>query len=166
MFGLTQLGISHTAISLIAVATGVICLARQHSISMRTTAGQIYVWTTAVTCLTGFGIFQHGGFGKPHVLGIVTLVTLAIAVLAERKKAFGAKSAYVEVVAYSATFLFHMIPAATETFTRLPAGSPVFSSADDPTLAHITGLFFFIFLAGASLQVAQLRSARKPVLVE
>jgi len=165
MFGLTPLGIFHTAISVIAVMTGIVCLAKQHAISMRTTAGQIYAWTTVVTCLTGFGIFQHGGFGKPHVLGIVTLVTLAIAVLAERKRVFGAKSDYIEVVAYSATFLFHMIPAVTETFTRLPAGSPVFSSPDDPTLTHVTGLFFLIFLAGAGLQVAHLRSARGQVLV-
>jgi len=34
---------------------------------------------TAITSPTGFGIFQHGGFGKPHVLGIVTLLVLAIA---------------------------------------------------------------------------------------
>ncbi len=34
---------------------------------------------TILTCVTGFGIFQHGGFGKAHMLGIITLVVLAIA---------------------------------------------------------------------------------------
>jgi hypothetical protein len=40
----------------------------------------VYIWTTVLTCLTGFGIFQHGGFGKPHALGVITLLVLAAGV--------------------------------------------------------------------------------------
>jgi uncharacterized membrane protein len=162
MLGLTFLGEVHTAISLIAVAAGVVCLVRDKAISRRSAAGRIYVWTTILTCLTGFCIFQHGGFGKPHVLGIITLVALAIADLAERRRSFGAYSGDVEVVAYSATFLFHMIPALTETFTRLPAGNPVFAGPDDPILAKITGMFALIFVAAAALQVRHLRRSGFP----
>jgi len=79
MFGLTQLGVIHTAISLIAVAAGLIALLRDREISPRNTLGKVYVITTVLVCLTGFGIFQHGGFGKPHVLGIITLIVLGIA---------------------------------------------------------------------------------------
>ena len=111
MSGLTNLGVFHTAISLVAVGAGVICLVRDKAISQRSLAGKVYVWMTVITCLTGFGIFQHGGFGKPHALGVLTLVALAVATLAERRRQFGERSRQVEVVAYSMTFLFHMIPA-------------------------------------------------------
>ena len=51
--------------------------------------------TAVLVCLTGFGIFQHGGFGKEHALGIVTLLVLALAVYAERSQLSGRWTAYV-----------------------------------------------------------------------
>ena len=121
-FGLTPLGVMHTAISLVAVAAGDRRLSSATRRSPGSGVGKVYVWTTVLTCLTGFGIFQHGGFGKPHMLGILTLVVLGIAVLAGRCTLLGRASAYMEMVGYSLTFFFHMIPGVTETFTRFPAG--------------------------------------------
>ena len=84
--GLTSLGLVHTAISLIAVFAGIVALLRYKEITLRTGWGQVFVWTTVLTCLTGFGIFQHGGFGKPHVLGIITLLVLGVAEFARRDR--------------------------------------------------------------------------------
>ena len=64
MAGLTNLGIFHTAISLIAVAAGLIAFARNCRIVPNSLCGRTYVVTPVITCLTGFGIFEHGGFGK------------------------------------------------------------------------------------------------------
>ncbi|TMH72537.1 MAG: hypothetical protein E6H51_11540, partial [Betaproteobacteria bacterium] len=89
MFGLTPLGVIHTAISLIAVAAGLIALIRDKEISPRNMLGKTYVIATVITCLTGFGIFQHGGFGKPHTLGIITLIVLAVAYVAGYTKLYG-----------------------------------------------------------------------------
>src|SRR5215207_1495172 len=125
IYGLTYLGVLHTAISLTAVAAAVIAFFRDKEIIAASTLGKVYIWATVVTCLTGFGIFQHGGFGKPHALGIITLLVLGVAALAERTRCFGRLSRYVAVVSYSATFFFHMIPAMTETTTRLPVGAPL-----------------------------------------
>src|SRR6186713_3027038 len=108
MLGLTTLGIVHTAISLVAVAAGVISFIRDKEITGRNRLGQIYIWTTVITCLTGFPIMQHGGFGAPHVTGIITLLALVAAWQASREKWFGRASRHVEIVSYSATFLFHM----------------------------------------------------------
>ncbi len=156
MFGLTQLGVFHTAVSLIAVGAGVIALLRDRKITSKNTLGKVYVIATVITCLTGFGIFQHGGFGKAHVLGIITLVVLGVAWLAEYTSTFGRASPYVATVSYSATFLFHMIPAITETTTRLPPGAPLLPNADAPALQAATGVLFVLFLIGATLQVRAL----------
>ena len=77
MLGLTPLGAIHTAISIVAVGAGAIALSRDGLISPINRLGKTYIVATAITCLTAFGIFQHGGFGKPHVLGILTLIVLA-----------------------------------------------------------------------------------------
>lgn len=160
MLGLTQLGIVHTAISLVAVAAGAIALVRDGRIASRNTLGRIYVITTVLTCLTGFGIFQHGGFGKPHALGVLTLLVLGVAAAAEYRGVFGRAAAHVATVAYSMTFFFHWIPAITETSTRLPPGRPLLPNAEAPELQVVTAVLFVLFLVGAFLQVRRLRAER------
>ncbi len=158
MFGLTSLGIVHTAISLVAVVAGVIALLRDGRITPTNTLGRVYLWTTVLTCLTGFGIFQHGGFGKPHALGVLTLLVIAGALLTARGGWFGQASAAVVTVAWSATFLFHLIPAITETSTRLPLGAPLLPNADAPQLQVATAILGLLFVVGAVWQVRRLRA--------
>ena len=160
-YGLTWLGTIHTATSLVAVAAGLIALWRDHQITLDNRLGRVYVVTTALTCLTGFGIFQHGGFGKPHVLGIITLIVIGIATLAGYTRLFGRASPYVETVSYSMTFFFHMIPGITETSTRLPLGAPLLANADAPELQVATAVLFVLFLIGATLQVLRLRAQNR-----
>jgi len=159
MFGLTLLGTIHTLLSLVALATGFACLARDGRIEAGQRLARIYLWATVATCVTGFGIFRHGGFGPPHVLGVITLVVLAFAAWPGGARVFGARWRYVTTVAYSLTLFFHMVPGVTETFTRLPAGRPLFTGPDDPALQPVAGVLFLVFLAGAALQVVQMRRA-------
>lgn len=160
MSALTPLGIVHTAISLAAVAAGVVALARHGQIAWGGRSGRVYVIGTLLTCLTGFGIFQHGGFGKPHALGVVTLLVLGFACWAERRQWAGSVARLAAPVAYSTTLFLHMIPAVTETFTRLPAAAPVFSNPEDPALQRVIGIVFVVFAIGLVLQVRQLRRKR------
>ncbi|MBP6901451.1 MAG: hypothetical protein KBC73_15250 [Burkholderiaceae bacterium] len=164
MFGLTSLGLIHTAIGLVALVAGAAALLRHGAISPRDgRAGQVYLGATLFTCLTGFGIFQHGGFGPPHALGLLTLLVLALAELAERRAPFGTASVYVSTVAYSLSFFLHFIPGTTETFTRLPQGAPLFTGPDDPALQKVVGTLFLVFVLGAGLQVRHLRAQRAPL---
>ena len=161
ILGLTTLGTFHTAIASIALGAGIVALFRHREISLRTMAGQIYVLTTVIVCLTGFGIFQHGGFGKPHILGIITLAVLGIAAIAGYTRLFGRLSPYVEAVSYSATFFFHMIPTITEGSNRLPPGAPLLTSPEAPELQTATAILFVLFLIGATLQVLRIRGVRR-----
>jgi len=160
MFGLTQLGVIHTAISLVAVGAGIVALLRDGLITSRNSLGMIYVIATVLTCFTGFGIFQHAGFGKAHLLGVVTLVVLGVAALAEYTRTFGRVGIQVATLSYSATFLFHWIPAITEAATRLPPGTPLLPNADAPELQIATGVLVVLFLLGAFVQLRQLREVR------
>ncbi|WP_428422122.1 hypothetical protein [Methylibium sp.] len=161
MLGLTTIGVFHTAIGLAALASGVIALAQDGQISPRRRAGRIYLVATLVTALTGFGIFQHGGFGPPHVLSVLTLVALAVGTVAAMSSAFGRASPYVQVVSYSITFLFHLIPGVTETSTRLPPGAPLVASAEAPELQAVYALLFVLLAIGLTLQIRRLRASAR-----
>lgn len=160
-FNLSALGAFHTAIGLFAVAAGIVAFARYGAIGLTTLPGRVYFWATLVTVLTGFGIFRHGGFGNPHVLGVLTLIVLAIAIVAGRTQVFGRSSQYVQTVSYSLSFFFHFIPGTAESLTRLPLGAPLASHPEAPIVQGVVGGFFAMFLVGATLQVMKIRAARK-----
>lgn len=157
MFGLTMLGTIHTAISIAAVIAGFVALVRYRQITTRDGAGLAFAIGTLLSCLTGLPIFQHGGFGPPHALAILTLIVLAVAYAGERAK-LGRASRYIAVLGFSFALFLHFIPGTVETLTRLPAGAPYLANADDPKAQPIIGVFFLIFVVGAVLQLRRLRS--------
>lgn len=158
MFGLTSIGFVHTLLGLVALIAGAYCFIRDGAISARSSAGQVFIWTTALTCLSSFGVFQRGGFNIAHSLGVMTLLALAVAIVVERSQVLGNWSPYVATVSFSLTYFFHWIPGTTETFTRIPLGAPLFSSPEDPNLEKTVGVLFLLFLIGAAVQVRKLRS--------
>lgn len=157
IYGLTHLGVFHTGISLIALAAGIVLLVRDGAIGIRDAWGKTYWVATFISCVTSLGIFQHGGFGKPHILALLTLGALALALIAGKTALLGRFSPYVETVCYSATFLFHLIPGITETTTRLPLSAPLLPGPEAPELQAAAGVLFLLFLVGAGWQVWRLR---------
>ncbi|MGH8617025.1 MAG: hypothetical protein ACREUW_04990 [Burkholderiales bacterium] len=157
MLGLTPLGTIHTLVGLVAVLAGIVALFRDKAISPRNGVGRLYIVTTVITCLTAFGIFQHGGFGKGHLLAILTLLMLGVAAVAGYTRLFGKLSTYIETVSYSMTFLFHWIPAITESSIRLPPSAPLVESVDSPRLQVVAAVLFILFVIGATLQVRRMR---------
>ncbi len=164
MLGLTILGGIHTAISLVALIAGYYALALDGLIQSHNRLGKVYLWATTLTCLTGFGIFQHGGFGKPHALGILTLLVLAVALWAGGAARSTSAWRYVATLGFTFTLFLHMVPGLTETFTRVPLGSPLFDSPDDPNLAQTVGAVFLAFLVIMAFQVRHLRKESTALL--
>ena len=161
MFGMTIFGAVHTAIALVAVFAGVITLMRHGVIGTSSGSGLIYVLFTVATCITGLFIYHRGGFGAPHVLAITTLLVLVIAYVSERSKNPLSLSRYVAALSYSLTLFFHLIPGLTETGTRFPLGSPIFTSPEDSTLKALVGAGFLVYLLGATVQVICIRKLRQ-----
>lgn len=147
------LGWFHTAMGVTALISGVFTLARYKEISMQTRSGQIYLVTTLITAGTALAIFQRGEFGPGHVLAVMTLFALLVGTVAAAKKIFGQLSRYVQAVSYSATLLFHCIPAITDGLLRLPVGDPVLTSIEDPILKMSYLILLILFLVGISLQL-------------
>lgn len=158
MLGLTTLGVFHTGISLVALVCGFWALARYKEISPGNGLGQIYLVGTFLSAASGLFIFQHGGFGPPHVLSILTILALAVGTVAATSGLFGRASRYIQAISYSATIFFHLIPGVTETSTRLPRGAPLVASPDAPVLRTVAVVLLVVFLIGLTLQLRWLRA--------
>ena len=147
------LGWFHTIMGIIALVSGVITLARFKEISPATRSGQVYLVATLITAGTALGIFQHGVFNPAHGLAILTLVALAVGTIAATTALFGKLSRYVQAISYSATLLFHCIPAITDALLRLPVGDPVLTSIEDPVLRICYLVLLVLVLVGLGLQL-------------
>ena len=147
------LGWFHTAMGVIALVSGVVTLAKFKEISLQTGSGRIYLVATLITAGTALGIFQRGEFGPGHALAVMTLMALAVGTVAATTTLFGKSSRYVQAVSYSATLLFHCIPAVTDGLLRLPVGDPVLTSIEDPILKMCYLVLLVLFLVGVSLQL-------------
>ena len=147
------LGWFHTAMGIIALVSGGFTLAKFKEISQQTRSGQIYLATTLITAGTALAIFQRGEFGPGHALAVLTLLALVVGTVAATLKLFGNWSRYVQAVSYSATLLFHCIPAVTDGLLRLPVGDPVLTSIENPILKMLYLGLLVIFLVGVSLQL-------------
>lgn len=144
----------------IALGSGVFTLAKFKEILLQTRSGQIYLIATLITAGTALAIFQHGSFTPAHGLAVLTLLALAVGTVAATTNLLGGWSRYVQAISYSATLLFHCIPAVTDALLRLPVGDPVLTSIEDPVLKMCYLVLLIAFLIGVTLQLRWIRRQR------
>ena len=147
------LGWFHTIMGVIALASGAVTLVRYKEISMRRRSGVLYLAATLITAGTALAIFQRGEFGPGHALAILTLLALATGAIAETLKPIGKWSRHLQALSYSATLLFHFIPAVTDGLMRLPLGNPIVTEFTDPLLRICYLVLLVTFLVGITLQL-------------
>lgn len=153
MPAITPLGWLHTVLGAIAIISGVVTLVKYKEITLETRSSRVYLFATLVTAVSALGIYQHGSFGPGHGLALMTLLALGVGTVAAKKQLYGDTSRYVQAISYSATLLFHSIPAITDGLLRLPVGNPVLSSIDDPVLKMSYLGLFALYLVGIGFQL-------------
>ena len=157
---MSPLGWFHTLIGVTALISGGFTLAKYKEILLQKRSGQIYLVTTLITAGTALAIFQRGEFGPGHALAAITLLALVVGTVAATTKIFGKMSRYLQALSYSATLLFHSIPAVTDGLLRLPVGDPVLTSIKDPILKMCYLALLILFLLGVSLQLRWIHRQR------
>ena len=156
---LTPLGVFHTLLSLVAIASAIVALVREGGVSAKSGVGRVYIWSLVATCLTGLPIFRHGTIGPPHVVGVLTLATFVVAFVAGRTAAFGRASARVETACHWTTLLFLGISTVTETLTRLPPSAPIVASPEAPIFKVLYLGLIVLYVIGLTRQLRRLRAA-------
>jgi hypothetical protein len=76
--------------------------------------------------------------------------------MAARTALFGKFSRYLQAISYTATLLFHMIPAITDGLLRLPVGDPVLNSIESPVLKGFYASFLLVYLVVVAMQIRRI----------
>lgn len=150
--GLSNLGIFHTIIGIIAIVAALVSFVRYGKINLAELSGKIYFYGTLITSLTALGLSKQGGFNPGHVFSLLIVVLVVIAFYLHYKKTGNNKARYFENFLFSFSFLLSMIPTVNETLTRVPIGQPLAKNAGDPLIGKTLLAFFILFLVGSVYQ--------------
>lgn len=152
------LGWFHTVMGIVALVSGAMTLYRDKEISFGSTSGKVYLGTTFITAVTALMIYQHGVFGVAHLMAVAALVALAVGTLAASTRLFRSWSRSIQAVSFSATILFHCLPAVTDGLLRLPPGDPFLTSIQDPIMQASHLALLVAFLVGVAFQLRWIRA--------
>lgn len=149
---MTWLGWFHTIMGMIAIISAASALYRHKIIRASDASGRAYLLITLVVAGSALAIYNQGGFGVGHILAVLTLTALLAGYLLETFKPLGKWSVYLQTGAYTATVLFHMVPAITDFLRRLPVGDPFVDSLDAPLVQSFHTAFLAAFVVGVLAQ--------------
>ena len=152
MPAISFLGWVHTILGISALLIGFYSLAKYKFIKARNLSGEIYLFATLIVAISSLFIYHQGGFGPAHFMGVLAVVAVVVGFIAEKKKIFGIFSPYIETIAYTSTFLFHVLPAITDGLRRLPPSDPYIDSFEDPLLLNFFLLFISMYIVGLGIQ--------------
>ena len=86
MPAISFLGWVHTILGISALLVGFYSLARYKFIKARNLSGEIYLVATLIVAISSLFIYNQGGFGTAHVMGVLARLAVMVGFLPERKK--------------------------------------------------------------------------------
>lgn len=161
--GLSNLGIFHTVIGVIAIVAAVIGFIRNGKIDLSKLTGQIYFYCTLVASLTALGLSRLGGFNPGHIFALFIVILILVAYFLYAKKQLSKRASFYENFLLSFSFFLSLIPTVNETFTRVPLGHPLAKGPADPLIGQTLLLLLILFIIGSVYQFKQQKKTNKVV---
>jgi hypothetical protein len=147
----------HVILSLIGIVTGLVVMFGFWSARIFTFWNRIFLVTTIATSATGF-LFPFGGITPGIVVGIVSLVVLALAIVALRR---GWMKTYV-ITASLAEFL-NVLVLIVQSFQKVPALHAYAPTGSEPVVKISQLVVLLLFIAVTVIAVRRQATA-SPVL--
>lgn len=161
--GLSNLGIFHTVIGVIAIIAALASFFRYGKINLAQLTGKIYFYTTIVASLTALGISKHGGFNPGHVFAIFIVILVIVAFFLYSRKKGNNRARFFENFCLSFSFFLSLVPTVNETFTRLPVNHPLAKDITDPLIGKTLLALLILFIAGSVYQVIKQKKINKSI---
>lgn len=147
--GLTNLGIFHTIIGIIAALASFI---KHGKINLALLSGKIYFYGTISTSLTALGISKHGGLNPGHAFALFIVILMSVAFFLYSRKKGNNSARLIENFLLSFSLLLSLVPTVAETFQRIPIGHPLANGPGDPAIGKTLLVLLVFFILGSIYQ--------------
>jgi len=159
IFGLTTSTFTtlHVIISLVAIAAGLVVVALMIAGRMARAVTGLFLATSILTDVTGF-MFHSKSFGPPHIIGVISLLILALACFALYVRELGGAWRGTYVVTAVIGLYLNVFVAVVQAFGKLPALHTLAPTGSEPPFAIAQGLTLVIFIGLGALALRRFRA--------
>lgn len=148
----------HVAVSLIAIALGVVMAAALVGSPPRHRASVAFLWTTVLTSVSGFPL-PADRILPSHVVGAISLVLLAIAAVAWYRHRLAGAWARVWVVTAIVSLYLNVFVLVVQAFLKVPVLHALAPTQAEPPFAVAQGAVLLVFAALTVTAVKRTRAA-------
>ena len=152
----------HVAISLIGIGSGLIVVLGMISSRRLPVMTTTFMVTTALTSITGF-MFPFIGVTPAVVLGILSLITLAIAALARYARHLGGRWRGTWVITAAVALYFNIFVLIVQSFRKIPALHALAPTQTEGPFKIAQLFFLVVFIAITVLAYRGFRSGPRIV---
>jgi hypothetical protein len=146
----------HVAVSLVAIAVGVVMAAALVGRPPRHRASVLFLWTTILTSVSGFPL-PADRILPSHIVGAISLLLLAIAAVAWYQHRLAGGWGRVWIVTALASLYLNVFVLVVQAFLKVPALHGLAPTQAEPPFAIAQGAVLLLFVA---LTLAALKRAR------
>ena len=154
----------HVLISLIGILSGVVVVLAMCRGKRLPAWTAIFLTTTVLTSVTGF-LFHSAAFGPPHAIGVISLLILAIAIIALYVNHLVGASRWIYIVTAVLALYLNAFVGVIQAFQKLPplhALAP--TQKESPFLiAQLLVLAFFVVITLVALKQFPARTVKAVV---
>jgi hypothetical protein len=144
--GMSTFTAIHVALSLVGIASGLVAVAGMLKSNLLTGWTLLFLATTVATSVTGFG-FHREQLLPSHIVGIISLVLLAVAILALYVFALRGAWRRIYVVTAVASLYLNVFVLIVQGFLKVPALHALAPTQNDPPFAIAQGIALIAFIA-------------------
>jgi hypothetical protein len=143
----------HVILSLIGIVTGIVVLFGMLSGKRLDGLTAIFLATTVLTSVTGF-LFPSDHLLPSHIVGIISLVMLAVAILALYVYRLAGSWRWIYVAGAVVALYFNVFVGVAQAFRKLPFLTPLAPTQSEPPflIAQAVVLTIFVVLGGVALK--------------
>jgi hypothetical protein len=159
IFGMTTFTFAHVALSLVGILSGLTVLYGMLASNKLENWTAIFLATTAATSVTGF-FFAFDHLLPSHIVGIISLVVLAVAIAA--LYAFRLAGAWRWIYVASAVFALYLnvFVLVAQLFQKVPSLKALAPTQAEPPFAIAQGIVLVLFVALGIAAVRKFHPAR------
>jgi hypothetical protein len=146
----------HVILSLIGIVSGVIVVFAMLSNKRVPAWTALFLLTTVATSATGF-LFHSAKFGPPHVVGAISLIVLAVTVLALYVFKLDGSWRWIYVATAVFALYLNAFVGVVQTFQKVEFFRTLAPTQTEPPFALAQGLVLVVFIALGILAAKRFR---------
>ena len=148
----------HVVLSLVGIMTGFVVVAVMLQNGPIAGGNGFFLVTTILTSVTGF-FFPLKTFGPPHIVGVISLVVLAVALFALYGRKLAGPWRWVYVIAAIFALYLNVFVGVVQSFDKFAYLHKFAPTGSEPPFAVAQGLVLVLFILAGILAANRYRPA-------